>query len=45
MIYITGDTHGDQERWMQQIHPALRPGDTILIAGDFGVGLGWPLFR
>lgn len=40
MIYITGDTHGDQERWMQQIHPALRPGDTILIAGDFGVG-GW----
>ena len=38
MIYITGDTHGDQDRWLKQIHPALSAGDTIIIAGDFGVG-------
>lgn len=38
MIYITGDTHGNQDRWLKQIHPALSAGDTIIIAGDFGVG-------
>lgn len=38
MIYITGDTHGDQDRWLKQIHPALSASDTIIIAGDFGVG-------
>ncbi len=38
MIYITGDTHGNQDKWMEQIDPVLNPGDTIIIAGDFGVG-------
>lgn len=38
MLYITGDTHGDQNKWMAEIHPILQPGDTIIIAGDFGVG-------
>lgn len=38
MIYITGDTHGNQDRWLGQIHPMLAAGDTIIIAGDFGVG-------
>lgn len=35
MIYITGDTHGDQREW-QAIDALLQPGDTIIIAGDFG---------
>ena len=38
MIYVTGDTHGEQKRWEKQIHPILRSGDTLIVAGDFGVG-------
>lgn len=38
MLYITGDTHGNLYKWVEQIDPVLRPGDTILVAGDFGVG-------
>lgn len=38
MIYVTGDTHGRQEKWLKEIHPVLSPGDTIIITGDFGVG-------
>lgn len=38
MIYITGDTHGNQHKWMEQIHPVLKRGDTVIVAGDFGVG-------
>lgn len=38
MLYITGDTHGDQEEWAQYIDPFLKPDDTLVIAGDFGVG-------
>lgn len=38
MICVTGDTHGNQDRWLNQIHPALSAGDIIIIAGDFGVG-------
>ncbi len=38
MIYVTGDTHGKQEVWMEQIHPALTAGDILIVAGDFGVG-------
>lgn len=38
MMYITGDTHGNQEKWLKEIHPVLSPGDTIIITGDFGVG-------
>ena len=37
MIYVVGDTHGKQARWVQ-IEPILSAGDTIIIAGDFGVG-------
>lgn len=38
MIYITGDTHGNQFLWDQCINTLLKPGDTIIIPGDFGVG-------
>jgi hypothetical protein len=38
MIYITGDTHGDQDRWQRLIAPTLAPGDILIICGDFGVG-------
>ena len=39
MIYITGDLHGFQGKWTDQIEPVLQPGDTVIIAGDVGVGL------
>lgn len=38
MIYITGDTHGNQYKWIEQIEPMLSPSDMILVCGDFGVG-------
>jgi hypothetical protein len=38
MIYVTGDTHGNQYKWVEQIAPVLSAGDTILVCGDFGVG-------
>ena len=38
MIYITGDTHGNQYKWVEQIEPVLSPGDTLIVTGDFGVG-------
>ncbi len=38
MFYVTGDTHGNQYKWMEQIDMFLKPGDMILITGDFGVG-------
>lgn len=38
MFYITGDTHGNQIKWVEQIAPVLSPGDTLLVCGDFGVG-------
>lgn len=38
MVYITGDTHAIQEKWVEQIHPVLKSGDTLIVAGDFGVG-------
>lgn len=38
MIYITGDTHGDQYQWSEKIAPALGEGDQIIVVGDFGVG-------
>ena len=38
MYYVTGDVHGGQEMWHEKITPFLKPGDTILVAGDFGVG-------
>lgn len=38
MTYITGDTHGNQYKWVEQIAPVLTASDTILVCGDFGVG-------
>lgn len=38
MIYITGDTHGNQFKWLEQIDPVLKEGDIIIVCGDFGIG-------
>lgn len=34
----TGDTHGNQYKWVEQIETVLSPSDIILVCGDFGVG-------
>ena len=39
MLYITGDLHGYDRKWVEQIHPVLRAGDMLFVAGDFGIGL------
>ena len=36
MIYITGDLHGDLERFKEKNMKQLKPGDTLLVCGDFG---------
>lgn len=38
MIFIVSDLHAYQEKWLEQIHPVLRQGDTVIVAGDFGFG-------
>lgn len=38
MIYTVGDTHADQDKWLRLIEPVLHEGDTVIVAGDFGVG-------
>jgi hypothetical protein len=38
MIFLTGDTHGNQYKWVEQIESILTPSDIILVCGDFGVG-------
>lgn len=38
MIFITGDTHGNQYKWVEQIEPVLSSSDTIFVCGDFGIG-------
>lgn len=38
MVFITGDTHGNQYKWVEQIESVLYPTDIILVCGDFGVG-------
>lgn len=38
MIYCTGDTHGNQYKWVDQIEPILSSGDILIICGDFGIG-------
>ena len=38
LFFITGDTHGNQYKWVEQIECDLSPADIILICGDFGVG-------
>lgn len=36
MIYITGDTHGDIERFKSADFKKIHKGDTLIICGDFG---------
>lgn len=37
MIYVTGDTHGDQDRFLYGCWDSLlQKGDTLIICGDFG---------
>ena len=36
MLYVTGDTHGDFERFFQPEMKKLKKGDTLFICGDFG---------
>lgn len=36
MIYVTGDTHGDIDRFKAPELKKLRSGDTLIICGDFG---------
>lgn len=38
MIYITGDTHGNQRKWIEKIQSVLKSGDILIVAGDFGIG-------
>lgn len=38
MVYVTGDTHGNQIMWDVCITGFLKPGDTIIVVGDFGIG-------
>lgn len=38
MLWITGDLHGRRENWETRVAPVLRPGDTLIVTGDFGVG-------
>lgn len=38
MIYITGDTHGDKERWRNSrygLNGVLKKGDIVIVCGDF----------
>lgn len=36
MIYVTGDMHGDFSRFKTPALKKLKPGDTLLVCGDFG---------
>ncbi len=36
MIYVTGDMHGDFERFASKDMKQLKKGDTLLVCGDFG---------
>ena len=36
MIYVTGDTHGDINRFKASEMKKLRKGDTLIVCGDFG---------
>ena len=37
-IYVTGDTHGNQNKWLKEIDSTLKKGDILIVCGDFGVG-------
>jgi len=36
MVYVTGDLHGDMNRFKTAAAKRLQPGDTLLVCGDFG---------
>ena len=36
MLYVTGDTHGDLERFRGREARQLKRGDTLVVCGDFG---------
>lgn len=36
MVYITGDLHGDRERFKEPQFKKLKRGDTLIVCGDFG---------
>ena len=36
MVYVTGDMHGEWERFKDKSIRRLRKGDTLIICGDFG---------
>ena len=36
MIYLTGDLHGDLERFKSKEMKKLKKGDTLIVCGDFG---------
>ena len=36
MVYVTSDLHGEWERFKSKEMKKLRPGDTLLVCGDFG---------
>jgi len=36
MIYVTGDTHGDLERFKKPMFRKIKKRDTLIICGDFG---------
>ena len=36
MIYVTGDTHGDIERFKSSGIHKVKKGDSIIVCGDFG---------
>jgi len=46
MIYVVGDIHAMQLKWIKEIEPVLKAGDILICAGDFGFGfwdgLYWP---
>lgn len=43
MIYITGDTHGEIEPFLNRLAKFdIAPGDTVLVCGDFGFVWGDP---
>lgn len=37
-FFVSGDMHGNQVLWDACINSFLKPGDTIIVLGDFGIG-------
>lgn len=36
MVYVTGDLHGDMERFDEKVLKKLKKNDTLIVLGDFG---------